>query len=150
MVDDNSGKPRSPPPALASRPKDSAVMKGEGQTKSPAASGSRRQWERSAFSIKVTLTLDNREFPPLVGVTDDVSLNGVKFRPSRTIPPLPVGIEGALAIALEDGPMTFRCRAVRITNTHIFLNLLGKEALFGQAITVEAFRSIKRPAPDRQ
>ncbi|MBF0176183.1 MAG: PilZ domain-containing protein [Magnetococcales bacterium] len=112
-----------------------------------AADKSRRQWERSTFSIRATLTLDLREFLPLTGVTEDVSLGGAKFRPSRTIPPIPIGIEGSFVIALGDGPMTFRCRTVRITPTHIFLNLLGKEALFGQAIAVEALRSIKKSNP---
>ncbi|MEO5371693.1 MAG: PilZ domain-containing protein [Magnetococcus sp. DMHC-1] len=137
-------------------PRDAAAKTGSGPGPKNAAAdkggtaSSRRQWERSVFTIKATLTLSNREFPPLTGVTEDVSLNGVKFLPARAIPPIPIGLEGSLVVALGDGPMTFPCRTVRVTNTHIFLTLLGKEAIFGQAITVEAFRSIKRPGSDQK
>ncbi|MBF0424217.1 MAG: PilZ domain-containing protein [Magnetococcales bacterium] len=145
MAEYRSRRPLPFPTAPLPSDRDPASKKDEADAPEDAATmASRRQWQRSTFTIRATLVLDSLDYPPINGVTENVSLNGVKFQSARAIPPLPVGIDGAFTVALGDGPMTFRCRVVRSDGPNVFLNLLGKEAVFGQAITVEVFRSIKK------
>ncbi|MBF0624889.1 MAG: PilZ domain-containing protein [Magnetococcales bacterium] len=133
------------PPAKASTSPSRSPAPSPAPHPEPGAGGrSRRKWERNQHQVPVQLRFDDGKPPPLECHTLDVSLNGVRLALPRRFPQgLRVGARGHLVLTVDGAPLEFPCRVVRFGRDFLILVLLGKSALFGQAVAHLAFQSLQ-------
>ncbi|MBF0609809.1 MAG: PilZ domain-containing protein [Magnetococcales bacterium] len=103
----------------------------------------KRRFTRHSYERKLYL-----EFPghdPMPGETRDVSLAGVFLRTFEPPAEITTGQEGYLCLETRHNSFRLPCRVVYVNMEGLALNLLGQEAAFGLALTMDAFEQINLP-----